>query len=194
MSHIAAALILAGLWCYSRFRPPRNWSVDNLDWWDGIAAVVALLCSLLVSGGVVSVAVLVYVYITSCITDIEVHRYDRWVLRIAILTCVCANVSLVPGEYMWLWIAMMAVCGIFVGMPKVMGSSDARALMLCVAAGVPLYGPEMFVYGLAASCLLALAWMAIKAMRERHFSWHDRIPMIPFLVLPHISLALYYCV
>lgn len=85
MSHIAAALILAGLWCYSRFRPPRDWSVDNLDWWDGIAAVVALLCSLLVSGGVVCVAVLVYVYITSCITDIEVHRYDRWVLRIAIL-------------------------------------------------------------------------------------------------------------
>lgn len=185
---------------------PLSWRRVNLL---SFAATLALGLPTLIASAypslteVLCLSVLSYATAQSLATDCYARQVDRHSLRAALLLPAVVN-----GTVLWrqgneilltYTFVMVVAASTLLLLPRIMGASDARALLLVIVTVVPLLGLPGFIAFMKLALLsLVVGHLLVCAQQARRgeLSWRlwtwlkvkVSLPAVPLILLPALSL------
>lgn len=166
-------------------------------YWSMHHNIIALI------GMVLTSAVLGFAFAQSVITDVKLRLVDRKMLFLSVLLSGLSNYGTMfyyhANYLVFLTTIYALVASVFILLPRLIGASDGRALLLITVGAFPLLSIHMFAYGI---CLMFISFMVYSF----YFSWRDyrrgnitlmgiftnkvSIPAVPIIIFPMMLMII----
>lgn len=205
---LSSFLLIAGLFFFSTKKKPA-WGKE-LSTPYATVNIISAMSTAVVTGAmsffadgfmkslpvILAVTSLFYVFIQSIFTDVQAHKVDRNVIRVATIVPFPFLVATTEGYLHLEWIVALLVCGAMVFFPMIMGPSDGRALLMTAALSYPILGVTLFWYCCIAFILLGFVFILLKTLVDsirngggfvKKLLSKEHYPMVPFILFPHVA-------
>lgn len=204
-----AVLVIAGL-CLLFLKFPPEWVHELATPWSKVLKI-STMYSILAMGvsqlhfrewgsyprcaATLVMGLLTLLTISSMVTDWQVRKVDRRLLRVAMGIAACVNfpgfLHSSKGFQTTLFIIMLAVCMLFFSN---VGASDVRALLFVVVGVIPLIGLDLFIMSIWLLIAVFVGYTLIEYLHENRTvkgyftSKSNNVPMVPLILVPYMFL------